>query len=130
MSEKQSKSSRFVSLKVKWAIGTAIGSLIISMIVVISLFSAFTQNLLQQERSELNHNMSVVVRQLGNAGESSLTKGKVRSIFEHETNLNSTTEFYRQPLVQGLSNSRVTVTVMNSNGKKIFQTAKGHAATK
>ena len=51
MSEKQSKSSRFVSLKVKWAIGTAIGSLIISMIVVISLFSAFTQNLLQQERS-------------------------------------------------------------------------------
>lgn len=124
MSEKQSKSSRFVSLKVKWAIGTAIGSLIISMIVVISLFSAFTQNLLQQERSELNHNMSVVVRQLGNAGESSLTKGKVRSIFEHETNLNSTTEFYRQPLVQGLSNSRVTVTVMNSNGKKIFQTAK------
>lgn len=124
MSEKQSKSSRFVSLKVKWAIGTAIGSLIISMIVVISLFSAFTQNLLQQERSELNHNMSVVVRQLGNAGESSLTKGKVRSIFEHETNLSSTTEFYRQPLVQGLSNSRVTVTVMNSNGKKIFQTAK------
>ncbi|MCQ5137424.1 hypothetical protein NE628_14520, partial [Coprococcus eutactus] len=74
--------------------------------------------------SELNHNMSIVVRQLGNAGESSLTKNRVRSIFEHETNLSSTTEFYRQPLVQGLSNSRVTVTVMNSNGKKIFQTAK------
>ncbi len=130
MSEKKSKSSRFVSLKVKWAIGTAVGSLIISMIVVISLFSAFTQNLLQQERSEVNHNMSVVVRQLGNAGESSLTKSGVRSIFEHEASLNSTTEFYRQPLVQGLSNSRVTITVMNAKGKKIFQTGKANLSLK
>ena len=130
MSEKKSKSSRFVSLKVKWAIGTAVGSLIISMIVVISLFSAFTQNLLQQERSEVNHNMSVVVRQLGNAGESSLTKSGVRSIFEHEASLNSTTEFYRQPLVQGLSNSRVTITVMNAKGKEIFQTGKANLSLK
>lgn len=130
MSEKKSKSSRFVSLKVKWAIGTAVGSLIISMIVVISLFSAFTQNLLQQERSEVSHNMSVVVRQLGNAGESSLTKSGVRSIFEHEASLNSTTEFYRQPLVQGLSNSRVTITVMNAKGKKIFQTGRANLPLK
>ena len=50
---KQKDERRFVSLKIKWAAGTALGSLIIFCIVAMALFSAFTQNLFHQERQLL-----------------------------------------------------------------------------
>lgn len=130
MSEKQQKSSRFVSLKVKWSIGTAIGSLIISIIVVTVLFTASTQNLMRQERGELSRNTATIVRQLSSDDSQSLTKQKVAKIFAANYDFESSSQNYRRPLVQGLSDSHMAVTVMDAQGRTIFQSGKASVPPK
>ncbi|MGM9982982.1 MAG: two-component sensor histidine kinase, partial [Limosilactobacillus sp.] len=56
--EEKTSNRRFISLKLKWAFGTAVGSLIIFFIVAMAMFSSFTQSLFNQERDLLNQGMT------------------------------------------------------------------------
>lgn len=78
MEGQEKKARPFMSLKLKWAFGTAIGSLIISLIVIITIFSAFTNDLLSQERSSLSHSLNTITEQLGvTSGNQKLTTATI-----------------------------------------------------
>ena len=62
--ENKAKSKQFISLRLKWAFGTAVGSLLIFIVVTMALFMTFTQSLFRQERSLLNQGMTNISQQL------------------------------------------------------------------
>lgn len=127
MDDHEQKPRKFFSLKLKWAFGTAIGSLVISLIVVLAIFSAFTSDLLNQERTALRQSLTTISQQLGkNANQREVTRQivsdtlhkKVRDS-QQET---SEDKIYHRPVLQGLSDAHQNVTVFNLNGKPLFQT--------
>ncbi|WP_251547978.1 HAMP domain-containing sensor histidine kinase [Limosilactobacillus caecicola] len=123
------KPRKFVSLKLKWAFGTALGSLIIGLIVVVTIFMAFTNDLLNQERSALNQSLTTISHQLGQNANGSLTNASVNATFQRQAlaadNQQVTSQnLYHRPLLQGLSNSHQNVAVYNQQGHLIFQTGK------
>lgn len=127
MEDQEQKPRAFISLKLKWAFGTALGSLIISLIVIITIFSAFTNDLLKQERSSLSRSLTTISRQLGqDAGDHELTATMVNSTLQKRA-LNyqqpaSEQKIYHRPLLQGLSDSHQNIAVFNAHGRIIFQT--------
>ncbi|WP_076459330.1 HAMP domain-containing sensor histidine kinase [Limosilactobacillus caccae] len=116
---------RFVSLKIKWAFGTAVGSLIIFMVVVFALFTSFTQNLFRQERQLINEGMTNITRQLGTINQP-LTRKNISHLIDPSndgTQLISGEE-YQRPVVKELSDGHLVVNVYNPDGKNILST--GH----
>lgn len=128
--EDQGKKSRpFMSLKLKWAFGTAIGSLIISLIVIITIFSAFTNDLLSQERSSLQQSLNTITQQLSvKTGNQELTTATINQTLAKraltQQNRSAEQDVYHRPLLQGLSDGHQNVAVFNPNGKLLFQTGK------
>ena len=101
---KQKDERRFVSLKIKWAAGTALGSLIIFCIVAMALFSAFTQNLFHQERQLLNQGMTNISTQLSTV-DKPLTKKNVSHLIDPDRNRSNiiSGEEYKRPVMKELS---------------------------
>lgn len=122
--EKKANKKRFVSLKLKWAFGTAIGSLVIFFIVVITLFSVFTQNLFQQEQQLLNQGMINISRQLSRINQP-LTKANISAVVDPNNDQRPIvgTE-YQRPVVKELSDSHLVVNIYNPQKKVILST--GH----
>ena len=123
--DERKRGNRFVSLKLKWALGTALGSLIISLAVVMVLFSSFTQDLLGQERQTLTQSLMAISQKLGQASESELTASKVDQTLKENAltpKEAGSGKVYRRPVVQGLSDGHLTVTVYNRSGKDLFAT--------
>lgn len=116
---------RFVSLKIKWAFGTAVGSLIIFFIVALALFTSFTQNLFHQERQLLNQGMTNITRQLGTINEP-LTRKNVSHLIEPHDNKSPliSGQEYRRPVIKELSDGHLVVNVYNPDGRNILST--GH----
>lgn len=129
MDDRERKPQKFISLKLKWAFGTAIGSLIISLIVVVAIFSSFTNDLLNQERTSLKQSLVTISRQLGrNADQRELTRTTVNAtlrkrVFDNRQEIRSD-HIYHRPLLQGLSDAHQNVAVFNNHGKLLFQTGK------
>lgn len=125
MEEQQAK-PRFVSLKVKWALGTAIGSLLISLLVVVVIFGSFTRDLRSQERKALRDSLVSVSRQLGSLTTSTnLTTDQVNGLLQRRLNPSTTPQDgnnYQRPLIKGLTNSHTIVGIYNRQGKLIFST--------
>lgn len=127
MDDHEQKPRKFFSLKLKWAFGTAIGSLVISLIVVLAIFSAFTSDLLNQERTALKQSLTTISQQLGeNANQRELTRQMVSNTLQKKV-LGSQQEtredkIYHRPVLQGLSDAHQNVAVFNLNGKPLFQT--------
>ena len=127
MEEQSTNQHHFMSLKLKWAFGTAVGSLIISLVVVMTIFTAFTNDLLRQERTSLSNSLNTIAQQLGaSAGNSRLTTREINSVFErralpHSGNT-SEQSGYHQPLLQGLSDSHHNVAIYNTDGQLLFKT--------
>ena len=61
---KSNKREYRLSLKVKWALGTALGALVIFASLTFVLFNAFTDNLLDQEKSAMNRSLVNVEKKL------------------------------------------------------------------
>ncbi len=127
MDDHEQKPRKFFSLKLKWAFGTAIGSLVISLIVVLAIFSAFTSDLLNQERTALKQSLTTISQQLGeNTNQRELTRQMVSDTLQKKVldSQQATREdkIYHRPVLQGLSDAHQNVTVFNLNGKPLFQT--------
>ncbi|WP_295728404.1 HAMP domain-containing histidine kinase [uncultured Limosilactobacillus sp.] len=129
MDDQERKPQRFFSLKLKWAFGTAIGSLIISLIVVVTIFSSFTNDLLNQERASLKQSLVTISRQLKrNPNQHDLTRATVSATLQKkildEQQKSYTDQIYHRPVLQGLSDADQNVAVFNAQGKLLFQTGK------
>ncbi|MDO4855470.1 MAG: HAMP domain-containing histidine kinase [Limosilactobacillus gorillae] len=125
--DEQKRRKHFFSLKLKWALGTALGSLIISLVVIMVLFSSFTQDLLSQERQTLTQSLVTISQKLGKSTSSELTVAKVNqtlkdNVLTPEGNDGGT--IYQRPVIQGLSDGHLTVTVYDQSGKELFSTGK------
>ena len=118
--EKSQKQKKFFSLKLKWALGTSIGSFLIFCMVAMSLFSAFTQNLLSSERELLNSGMNVISQQLGRSN-TVLSKTGINNIIipEHERDDFVNGQRYRRPIIQELSDSHLIVNIYTPNKQNI-----------
>lgn len=123
--KKKTDGKRFISLKLKWAIGTAIGSLIIFFIVVCAMFSSFTQNLYRQERQLLDQGMTNISRQLGRVNQP-LTKRNITEILDPDSVRNSVVNgaVYQRPVVKELSDGHLVVNIYNPQKQNILST--GH----
>lgn len=129
MGDQNQKPRSFISLKLKWAFGTALGSLLISLIVVIAIFSSFTSDLFNQERSALSRSMNDISQQLSiNAKNDKLTRTQVNAVIRqkalHFSNKVPEEKIYHRQILQGLSNSHQNIAVRNPSGKIVFQTGK------
>ena len=124
MENQKKKSKRFVSLRLKWAFGTALGSLIIFFIVTLAMFTSFTQNLFRQERSLLNQGMTNISQQLvKNNGP--LTRRSIDRVVdpENDHSLVSGAD-YRRPVIKELSDGHLIVNIYNPQGKNLLSTGK------
>lgn len=123
----QNTSQRFVSLKFKWATATALCSLIISLVVIVTIYNFFMHAVLQQEETTMSNELTVISRQLNNAPQP-LTRESVHSILEEKALAHdaqsSEQSIYRRPLLQGLSDSNLNVFVYDQSGHLLFATGK------
>ncbi len=116
---------RFVSLKLKWALGTAIGSLLISLVVVTALFGSFTRDLLSQERQALRTSITTTQRQLAQLPTTNLTTRQVQQVVKKGVDLRpdqGTGVAYRRPTLQGIASGKLAVTIYNRQGTALFTT--------
>lgn len=115
---------KFFSLKLKWELGTAVGSFIIFSIVVFAMFSAFTQNQLRSERHLLTSGMNNINRQLSSTN-SILTKARINELINPQSSDDfSNGADYRRPIVQELSDTHLIVNIYNLQHQQIFSTGK------
>lgn len=123
--ENEKKQKKFFSLKLKWALGTSIGSFIIFCIVAMSLFSAFTQNLLNSERELLNSGMSVISQQLSRS-DLPLSRAQINDIIIPERGRDEFVngQRYRRPIFRELSDSHLVINVYSPEKKNVFSTGK------
>lgn len=123
--ENEKKQKKFFSLKLKWALGTSIGSFIIFCIVAMSLFSAFTQNLLSSERELLNSGMSVISQQLSRS-DTPLSCAQINDIIIPERGRDEFVngQRYRRPIFRELSDSHLVINVYSPEKKNVFSTGK------
>ena len=123
--ENEKKQKKFFSLKLKWALGTSIGSFIIFCIVAMSLFSAFTQNLLSSERELLNSGMSVISQQLSRS-DMPLSRAQINDIIIPERGRDEFVngQRYRRPIFRELSDSHLVINVYSPEKKNVFSTGK------
>lgn len=123
--ENEKKQKKFFSLKLKWALGTSIGSFIIFCIVAMSLFSAFTQNLLSAERELLNSGMSVISQQLSRS-DTPLSRAQINDIIIPERGRDEFVngQRYRRPIFRELSDSHLVINVYSPEKKNVFSTGK------
>ena len=124
--EEKTSNRRFISLKLKWAFGTAVGSLIIFFIVAMAMFSSFTQSLFRQERSLLNQGMTNISRQLGRVNQP-LTKKNINNVIDPDNGRSVTGSEYQRPIVQELSDGHLIVTIYDRQKRPILSTGKSIA---
>ncbi len=124
MNQEQELQKRFISLKVKWAIGTALGAFVIFVALASTLFWSFTSDLLKQERQTVNHSVATISRRLEAIDAPQLDRQNVRqAVTKHQPNSRSG-RFYRTPVVEGLADSHLVVTVYNKAGQAVFSTGR------
>lgn len=113
---------KFVSLKVKWAFGTACGSLVIFLVVAAILFMAFHQQLMAQETARTSKALTTVTTAL-NKAENRLTSANVNSRLRPATRHKKLPgSVFHENIAQGLGDSHLIVTVFDQHGHKLFST--------
>lgn len=120
----QKKTAEYrMSLKVKWALGTALGALVIFALLTFVLFQSFTNDLLKREQSAVNQSLVSVNRRLASGGDH-LTNRRVRNLISASDGLadktNSSSNSKR--IINGLSLSDLSIAVYNQDGQLIFST--------
>ncbi|MDO4903574.1 MAG: HAMP domain-containing histidine kinase [Limosilactobacillus sp.] len=122
--ESGQKSRKFISLRLKWAFVTSLGSLIIFFIVTLALFTAFTQNLFRQEQGNLRAGMGAISRQLSK-NDAPLTRGSIEKLLDPGNDKSIMKgEDYRRSAVKELSDGHLIVHIYNPQGKRLLTTGK------
>ena len=122
MDNQTTNNTRFISLRLKWAFGTAVGSLIIFLVVTLALFTAFTQNLFRQERGLLNQGMTTISQQLAKSSQP-LTRRSIERLIDPNNDRSIIRGAdYQRPVIRELSDGHLIVNIYNPQGKKLLST--------
>ena len=122
MDNQTTNNKRFISLRLKWAFGTAVGSLIIFLVVTLALFTAFTQNLFRQERGLLNQGMTTISQQLAKSSQP-LTRRSIERLIDPNNDRSIIRGAdYQRPVIRELSDGHLIVNIYNPQGKKLLAT--------
>lgn len=124
MNQGQETKKRFVSLKVKWAIGTALGAFAIFAVLASTLFWSFNADLLNQEKKTVNSSAATISRHLETSNQSVLTRQNVQDALLRHQPPQKTGRFYKTPVVEGLADSHLVVTIYDRQGHTVLST--GH----
>lgn len=119
---KATSQRRFVSLRLKWALSTAGGTLLISLIVVLALFSFFTQDLWGQERRTVAQSLTIIGQQLSRGQAADLTAQQVAQQLKTPGPAARSTRVAHQLPGLGLAAGHLVVTVANRQGRVIYTT--------
>lgn len=125
MNSEQEPQKRFISLKVKWAIGTALGAFVIFVALASTLFWSFNSDLLNQEKQSVNSSAAIISRRLESIKQVPLTRRNVQEALLKQQPTRATGRFYKTPVVEGLADSHLIVTVYDRQGRPVFST--GHS---
>ncbi|MFL2028033.1 sensor histidine kinase [Loigolactobacillus zhaoyuanensis] len=125
----QLKRARRFSLKWKWALGAAFGIFIVFAIFAILLFSRFTAIMMNQEETNLQDTMTLVVERLNNQS-NTLTHKTVLPYLRPDlattadsvspSDANAKDNIYTDSIIVKLAREDVTVTVYDRSGKAVF----------
>ncbi|WP_295746927.1 HAMP domain-containing histidine kinase, partial [uncultured Limosilactobacillus sp.] len=124
MNSEQGPQKRFISLKVKWAIGTALGAFVIFVALASTLFWSFNSDLLNQEKKAVNSSASTISRRLESIQQTPLTRQTVQDRLIKHQSARANGHFYKTPVVEGLADSHLIVTVYDLQGHPVFSTGR------
>ena len=117
---KTTDSKKFMSLKVKWSIGTGIGVVFIFAIMFFLLFQSFSTLLLQQEKNYASNALNTAVARLETMS-TNLTKGNVKKTLSYDPNLkNKAPKIYDDTVFATLSRKYIGISVYDAKGKFIY----------
>lgn len=113
-----------MSLKVKWAVGTALGALIIFACLTLVLFKSYTSELMKREQASVNQSLVSVEKRLSNDSGQKLTKQGVRRLIRSDAGLadKSLDADQSKEIINGLSVSDLSIAVYDTTGTRIFAT--------
>lgn len=109
---------RFMSIKVKWAVGTGLGVLVIFAIFALLLFQSFSSLLLREQRQETQTVVQAVTSRLNTTTE--MTPAAVRTALgrQHQTGN------YQHDVYSTLAQRNLCATVYGPTGRLLFTTHK------
>ena len=116
--EKQTRQRRFMSIKVKWAVGTGLGVLVIFAIFALLLFQSFSSLLLREQRQETQTVLQAVTNRLDTTTE--MTPAAVRTALGRQRQTGN----YHHDVYSTLAQRNLCATVYAPTGRLLFTTHK------
>ncbi|EKW98448.1 HAMP domain-containing sensor histidine kinase [Ligilactobacillus saerimneri] len=113
---------RFVSIRFKWSIGTAIGVLILFAVFALLLYNSFTGLLLQQEQQYTQEALTTAVSRLTNENKE-LNAKQVNRIFDQELvndAIQQSRPLYHDNVLISLSRKNLGISVYDPQGKTVY----------
>ena len=113
---------RFVSIRFKWSIGTAIGVLILFAVFALLLYNSFTGLLLQQEQQYTQEALTTAVSRLTNENKE-LNAKQVNRIFDQELvndAIQQSRPLYHDNVLISLSRKNLGISVYDPQGKMVY----------
>ncbi|MTV82646.1 HAMP domain-containing sensor histidine kinase [Secundilactobacillus folii] len=113
-----------LSMKWKWALGSAAGVFLIFLVFSLLLFKGMSGVLLQQERSHVNSTVDTVISRVDNL-QGHFTSDAVSDALQPTLNqpsgsVSESTNIYQNAVITDLSRDSTGVTVFNANKKEVF----------
>ena len=120
LSQKNSKNEkRYMSLKVKWSIGTGLGVLLIFAVFFVLLFQSFSTLLLQQEENYAHSALSTATTRLTNF-DSELTRDDVKQALNYDFSVRTKKDTNTDSVFATLSRKYIGISVYNISGDLLF----------
>lgn len=117
--ENGKKEKRYVSLKVKWSIGTGLGVLLIFAVFFVLLYQSFSNLLLQQEESYAHSALNTATTRLANF-DSELTQDDVKNALNYDFSIRTKKDTNTDSVFATLSRKYIGISVYNLSGDLLF----------
>lgn len=107
-----------LSLKWKWALGSAAGVFLIFIIFAWFVVQAFSSQMLKTERQQVATSLQVVTTRLQNLDEKKLSPADVDAMLRPKSN--DLNKVVNDPVMQQITRQDYTVMVYNTNGRQVY----------
>lgn len=116
----------FFSVKLKWAVITGVGVLLIFALFGVLLYQSFSNLLLSQEKQYANYAVRVATTRVA-ANKQALTATQVNQILSEDLvkqKVNTTSDIYSNALFMALTRKNIGVSVYSTKGQLLFASRK------
>ncbi|MCT8400410.1 sensor histidine kinase [Weissella cibaria] len=115
---KETPQQKGLSLKWKWALGSAAGVFLIFIIFAWFMIQAFSTQMLKTERQQVSSSLEIVTTRLQNLDESKLLPANVDDMLRPKSN--DLDQVVNDPVLQQITRQDYTVRVYNANGAQVY----------